>query len=191
MSSYFKAIVIGTSTGGLSALPAVLSPLMEDFPLTILIVQHLSAHSDDFMVRHLREFCDLEVLGAEDKMDTRAGCIYIAPPNYHLMVEEEGTLALSISPPVHFSRPSIDVLFETAADAWQEQLIGIILTGANSDGTSGVKKIKERGGHVLVQDIATAEAETMPASASEFADMILPLDQIGNYLNNLVQNKTS
>jgi len=187
MTQNFTAVVMGASAGGLTALPAVLSPLDEDFGVPIVIVQHLSADSDDFLVRHLRKYCSLEVFEAEDKMKPEKGCVYIAPPNYHLLMEEEGTFALTVSPPVNFSRPSIDVLFETAADAWREGLIGVVLTGANADGTAGSRRIKERGGMVIVQESKSAEAETMPKSASKYADRVLPLDQIGIYLNNLLK----
>ena len=189
MNRKYDAVVIGASAGGLTALPAVLSALDEDFNIPTVIVQHLSADSDDFLVRHLRKNCRLEVFEAEDKMKPEKGSVYIAPPNYHLLIEEEGTFALTVSPPVNFSRPSIDVLFETAADAWKEGLIGIVLTGANSDGTSGAGRIKERGGMVIVQNPETAESPTMPQSASQFADIILPLEKIGNYLNNQIIGK--
>lgn len=187
MKPEFKAVVIGASAGGLTALPAVISPLNENFKIPVVIVQHLSADSDDYLVRHIRKNSNLEVYEAEDKMKPEKGCVYIAPPNYHLLIEEEGTFALSVSPPVNFSRPSIDVLFETAADAWREGLIGIVLTGANADGTAGAGRIKKRGGLVIVQDSRTAESETMPKSASKYADIVLPLDQIGIYLNNLLK----
>jgi len=189
MTSY-KAVVIGTSAGGLTALTRVLSPLPGDFPLPIIIVQHLSPDSDDFLIRHLKRSCDLNVKEAEDKDVPRPGWIYVAPPNYHLMVEEERYLSLSVGPPVNFSRPSIDVLFETAADAYTRGLVGIILTGANSDGTRGSQKIRMLKGQVIVQDPETAEADMMPRSVIEkkAADKVLPLDEIGKYLRNLIKD---
>ena len=188
MSREYKAIVIGTSTGGLNALSKVLAPLPVDFPFPILIVQHLSPDSDDFMVHHLRRHSNLQVKEADDKDVPEKGWIYIAPPNYHLLVEEEGYLSLAVTPPVNFSRPSIDVLFETAADAYTNGLIGIILTGANTDGTRGAGKIKARGGFMIAQDPEGADADMMPRSVIEagWADQIIPLDKIGKYLNNLI-----
>jgi len=190
MKGNCTAVVMGASAGGLSALSVVLSPLEDDFNIPIVIVQHLSSDSDDFLIRHIRKNCSLEIYEAEDKMTPQRGCVYIAPPNYHLLIEEECTFALSVTPPVNFSRPSIDVLFETAADAWRDGLVGIILTGANSDGTAGAGRIKERGGMVIVQDPETAESPAMPQSASRFADIVLPLDKIGNYLNNQLKGKS-
>ncbi len=184
----FKAVVIGTSTGGLNALSRVLAPLPESFPLPVMIVQHISPDSDDFLVHHLNKNCNLRIKEADDKDKLEKGWVYLAPPNYHLLVEEEGYLSLAVTPPVNYSRPAIDVLFETAADAFPNSLIGIILTGANSDGTLGAKRIKNRGGIVIAQDPSGAAAATMPGSVIEkgYADYILPLEQIGEYLNNLI-----
>lgn len=187
----FKAIVIGTSSGGLNALSRVLGPLPENFPLPILIVQHISSDADDFMVHHLRRNCNLQVKEADDKDIPEKGWVYIAPPNYHMLVEEEGFLSLSVSPPENYSRPSIDVLFETAADAYTNHLIGIVLTGANNDGTAGALRIKKRKGMVIVQSPATAEAAMMPQSVIDknAAEIVLPLDLIGKYLNTLIIDK--
>lgn len=186
MMKRYEAIVVGTSAGGLKALSALLAPLSEHFPLPILVVQHLSPDSDDFLVHYLRRHSDLSVKEADDKDVPRGGRVYIAPPNYHMLVEEERFLSLSVSPPENYSRPSIDVLFETAADAYGEGLIGIVLTGANEDGTKGALRIKKRGGTVIAQSPETAEAAAMPLSVIESgaADRVLPLDQIGKYLNN-------
>lgn len=184
----FKAVVIGTSSGGLNALSRVLGPLPEDFPIPVLIVQHLGSDADDFMVHHLRRNSNLQVKEADDKDIPKKGWVYIAPPNYHMLVEEEGFLSLAVSPPENFSRPSIDVLFETAADAYTSHLIGIVLTGANNDGTKGALRIKKRNGVMIVQSPETAEATMMPQSVidNNAADIVLPLDQIGNYLNTII-----
>jgi len=184
----YKAIVIGTSSGGLNALCRVLEPLPENFPVPILIVQHLSPDADDFMVHHLRRHSNLQVKEADDKDVPEKGWVCIAPPNYHMLVEEEGFLSLAVSPPENFSRPSIDVLFETAADAYTNHLIGIVLTGANNDGTKGAIRIRKRKGRIIVQTPETAEAAMMPQSVidNRAADIVLPLDQIGKYLNTLI-----
>ncbi|OQY32749.1 MAG: chemotaxis protein CheB [Spirochaetaceae bacterium 4572_59] len=183
-----NAIVIGTSSGGLNALSKVLKPLARDFPVPILIVQHISPDANDFMVHHLRKNSNLQIKEADDKDIPEKGWVYIAPPNYHMLVEEERFLSLAVTPPENFSRPSIDVLFETAADAYTTHLIGIILTGANNDGTKGAIRIKDRKGMIIAQSPETAEATMMPQSVIDknAADIILPLDQIGKYLNTLI-----
>jgi len=184
----FQAVVIGSSAGGISALTAVLNPLPCEFPLPIIIVQHLHPLSDNYLAHILDSRCALTVKQADEKESIQAGLIYIAPPNYHLLVEEDFTFSLSLEAPVNFSRPSVDVLFESATYAYRNKLIGIILTGANSDGSIGIKKIKEVGGYIIVQDPATAEADAMPKAAinSTKVDIVLPVDEIGTYLLKLV-----
>ena len=124
---------------------------------------------------------------ADEKECILPGVIYLAPPGYHLMIEEDKTFSLSVDSPVNFARPSIDVLFETEADAYGARLVGVILTGANSDGSRGLKKIKDSGGLVLVQDPESAEAATMPRAAVEGTevDYVLPLEEIGPFLNRM------
>ena len=176
-----QAVVIGASAGGIHALNTVLSVLPADFRLPILIVQHLHPDSDSYLVQILAEHCALPVKQADEKELIQAGTVYIAPPNYHLLVEEDKTLSLSIDPRVNFSRPSVDVLFETAAQSYRGQLIGVVLTGANRDGCEGVAMIKQLGGCVLVQDPSTAEASAMPEAAIQAVtvDQVLPLEQLG------------
>jgi two-component system chemotaxis response regulator CheB len=180
----YEAIVIGVSSGGMMTLNTILRHLPSDFALSIIIVQHQHPESDDFIAKFLDARCSLTVKQAEEKEIIMPGKIYIAPPNYHLLVEEDKTFSLSINKHVHFARPSIDVLFETAADAFGEKLVGIILTGANQDGSHGLKKIKESGGLTIVQDPDTAEVATMPeaAIASTKVDYILPLENIGPFI---------
>ena len=184
----FEAVVIGSSAGGIKALSMVLSALPREFPLPILVVQHVHPHSDSYLAKILDARCELQVKQADEKEPVLAGVVYLAPPNYHLLVEEDKTLSLSIEAPVNFARPSVDVLFQTAVYAYRNKLIGLILTGANHDGSQGVKDIKQRRGYVIVQDPVTAEAEAMPkaAIAATRVDIILPLDQIGPYLLQLV-----
>ena len=135
----------------------------------------------------MSESCKSRVKQADEKEKIVPAMIYIAPPNYHLLVEDDRTFSLSVDELVNFSRPSIDVLFESAADAYGKRLIGIILTGANSDGSNGLKKIKECGGMAIVQDPESSEADTMPRAAIKATkvDYVLPLEEIGTFLRKL------
>nr|WP_321398874.1 chemotaxis protein CheB [uncultured Desulfobacter sp.] len=183
----YEAIVIGVSAGGLTALTEILPRFNIEMTLPVMIVQHQRADSDDFLVRYFDRLCRHSVREVEDKMPVESGTIYFAPVNYHLLVEPDQTLSLSTEARVNYSRPSIDVLFESAADTYTERLIGIILTGANQDGTHGAARIKELGGLIIVQDPETAEAETMPMSVIKHVqvDHILPLNRIGDFVNRL------
>lgn len=189
--SPYKAIVIGSSAGGINALTKVLSVLPADFPLPIVIVQHLHPESGHHLPHILGTKSALKIKQADEKEKIEKGWVYLAPPNYHLLIEEDFTFSLSLESPVNYSRPSIDVLFESAVYAYRQHLIGIILTGANHDGSLGLKKIKETGGFTIVQDPKTAEADAMPKAAIEATtiDKILPLQDIGLYLLQLVNRK--
>jgi two-component system, chemotaxis family, protein-glutamate methylesterase/glutaminase len=180
----YDAIVIGVSSGGLKALKLIFSALPSDFTVPVIVVQHIGPRSENSWIKLLSDGCNIPVKEADEKEKIGVGSIYVAPSNYHLMVEKDKTFSLTIDERVNFARPSIDVLFESAAEAYKEKLIGIILTGANNDGTNGVKRIKECGGLVIVQDPATAESSYMPASAIAAIqpDHILELDQIGELL---------
>lgn len=182
-----EAIVIGVSAGGLSALTAILPKLSGHLGLPVLIVQHLSPGSDSFLATHFSKICSLVVKEAEDKEAIVNNTIYFAPANYHLMVEQDKTIALSTAEQVQYSRPSIDVLFETAADAYLDRLICIILTGANSDGTNGIKRIRQFNGLVIAQSPESAEVDVMPLSAINQAgvDKILDLKEIAPYINQI------
>lgn len=179
----FAIVVIGTSLGGLSALRIMLQGLPGDFPVAIAIVQHRDRRSGATLSRTLQQESRLPILDVEDKEQIRPGCVYLAPADYHLLVEPE-QFSLSIDPPVSFAKPSIDVLFESAAEAYQSRAIGIVLTGANHDGAEGLAKIKARGGFTIVQDPRTAECPSMPEAAisRSLVDRILPLDQISPFL---------
>lgn len=183
----YKVIVIGSSAGGMEALRKILSVLPENFNLPIIIVQHISPSSDNYITKYLDKLCKLEVKEADEKENIQVGKVYFAPPNFHLLVERDKTLSLSTDSRVNFARPSIDILFETAAWAYGSSLIGIILTGANFDGSSGLKIIKDFGGLTIVQDPKTAHSATMPeyAIASTKVDHILPIDKIGEFLSGL------
>ncbi|HLK57259.1 MAG TPA: chemotaxis protein CheB [Chthonomonadaceae bacterium] len=175
----FDIVVIGTSTGGLMALEILLSGLPRNFALPIAIVQHRSVDSGEMLCIILRRHSRLPVLEPHDKEAILPGRVYMAPPDYHLMVEE-GAFALSTEGPVSYARPSIDVLFESAADAYRAGVIGVVLTGANQDGARGAVRIKARGGVVVVQDPATAECPVMPQATQErvAVDWTLPLEEI-------------
>ena len=161
----YKAIAIGSSAGGLNALKALVPALPSGFPASLFIVQHISPSSDNYMAYFLNNISNIRVKEADEKEEIQPGTAYIAPPNYHLLIEENHTLALSVEEKVNYSRPSIDVTFETAAYAYGSELIGIVLTGANSDGAAGLLKIKELGGYTIVQDPDDAEHNVMPLSA--------------------------
>ncbi len=180
----YEAIVIGVSAGGMEALPIILEPLPEDFPVPILIVQHISPHSDGYLPRYLDSICRVKVREAEEKDVLRPGTVYVAPANYHLLVEEDRTLSLSVEERVNFARPSVDVLFETASEAFGSRVVGIILTGANRDGSMGLKKIRQNHGLCIVQSPETAFAHDMPRAAIAACpvDHILPLHQISPFL---------
>ncbi|PSW07194.1 chemotaxis protein CheB [Photobacterium lipolyticum] len=190
-SRQYRAVVIGVSAGGLAALEKILPVLKPTFSLPVLVVQHISPTSENYLPIHFSNHCMLEVKEAEDKEHIEGSVVYFAPPNYHLMVECDRAIALSTDERVNFSRPSIDVLFETAAEAYQDELIGIVLTGANSDGAAGLIKIKQLGGLVVVQSPETAEAQAMPKAAIEAVevDHILPLNEIGHFLNILCETE--
>lgn len=180
----YDAVVIGVSSGGMEALNIVLPALPAHFPLAVIVVQHQHPHADDFLARYLNERCALDVQQAEEKDPILPGVIYLAPANYHLLVELDRTFSLAVFERVNYARPAIDVLFESAAEAYQQRLIGIVLTGANNDGSQGLKTIKAYGGLAIVQDPATAEADAMPRAALEATavDYVLPLREIGAWL---------
>lgn len=183
----FEAVAIGVSTGGLEALSVVLGDLPADFPLPLLIVQHLGAESGDALARLLDLRSRLRIKEADDGEPIGPGTAYLAPPNYHLLVERTGQLALSVDPPVSFARPSADVLFESAADCFGPGVIGIVLTGANSDGSRGLKAIKARGGLAIVQHPDDAEAPAMPRAAlgEVQADYVVRLGDLAALLTRL------
>lgn len=200
----FELVVLGASWGGLHAVQVVLGALPKDFPLPVVIVQHRERSADETLVMLLQQKCALPVSEAEDKQPIEPGHVYLAPAEYHLLIEGEIAnteygynpqsaiqnqkskihFALSTDAPVNYARPSIDVLFESAAEACGERVIGVILTGANADGAQGLAAIKHRGGLTLAQDPATAEAPTMPEAASALGvvDRVSRLEEIGRML---------
>ena len=179
----YELIVIGCSLGGMYAVEKILCALPADFDTPIAIAQHRHKKSDRGLTEFFRRSCKVRVMDADDKQWIEPGTVYFAPADYHLLVEK-GEFSLSVDEQVNNSRPSIDVLFESAADAYGAALIGVVLTGANDDGATGAKRIKSRGGLVVAQDPKTAEAPAMPAAAiaTGAVDQILPLEQIGPFL---------
>jgi two-component system chemotaxis response regulator CheB len=157
-------VVIGASWGGLAALTRVISDLPADFDVPVVIVQHRSRHADDLLTGLLQDATALSVVDVEDKEPLLRGRVYIAPANYHMLIDN-GHLSLTTDPMVRFSRPSIDVTFMSAADTYPDSTIGVILTGANDDGARGLRHIVDRGGRAVVQDPATAESPVMPHAA--------------------------
>jgi len=160
-----QAVVIGASAGAVQALSRILPALPGDYPMPVLVVVHIPADRSDLMAALFQAKCRLVVKEAEDKEPIRPGVVYFGPSDYHLLVEADRTLSLSSDEPVHFSRPSIDVLFESAADTYGPGLVGVILTGANEDGAAGLRAIAALGGLALVEDPAEAFAPAMPAAA--------------------------
>ena len=183
-----RAVVIGVSAGGLNALSAILPQLPADYPLPVMIVIHLPPDRNSVVAELFDEKCALTVREAEDKEDILPGHVYFAPPDYHLLVEADHRLSLSSEEPVLFSRPSVDVLFETAADVYGEGLIGVILTGANPDGAAGLKAVMTAGGRGLVQRPDLSYASAMPEAAHEFSPQAeaLSLEQIAEKLREAV-----
>ena len=184
---HYKAVVIGTSAGGLNALSKIFSGLNKKFKLPVLIVQHKHVDSDDYLAKHLGKISTLNFKEADEKESIKKGYVYLAPANYHLLVEEDFTLSLNIDEKVFYCRPAVDVLFETAAIAYGSDLIGILLTGANEDGAHGMEMIKIAGGMTIAQDPKCAEVEFMPQAAIKRIKVskILTLENISKFLNTL------
>ena len=183
MSAY-DVVVIGASWGGLRALEQVFTGLPEDFPTPIVVAQHRDDDSDDELLsKLLNRYTPLRIVDADDKARLEGGTILLAPPGYHVLVTD-GCVELNVDEPVQFARPSIDVLFETAADAYGPRTIGVLLTGANADGAAGLAEIQRRGGRTIVQDPATAERPEMPRAALDAMtpDVVAGLDEIAGLL---------
>ncbi|HEY1082549.1 MAG TPA: chemotaxis protein CheB [Prosthecobacter sp.] len=171
-----QALVIGGSAGSVRTLLQILPALPTDYPLAVMIVVHLPPYSESGLVSLLKDSCRIQVKEAEDKEPIQPGKAYLAPPNYHLLVEPDFHLSLSSDEPVLFSRPSIDVLFESASDAYGNALAGLVLTGANSDGARGLSAIHSAGGRAFVQSPNSAEVATMPESALMACPLATVLD---------------
>lgn len=182
-----KAIAIGTSAGGIEALTFLLPHISGQCKQSIFVVQHISPTSDFSFVTILGNNCKIKTKEACNTEEIEPGTVYFAPPNYHLLIEKNYTLMLSADEKVNYSRPSIDVLFESAAEVYTSRLTGILLTGTNSDGSKGLKRIKELGGKTIVQEPRDAVFPEMPASALKLItpDEVLTLKQLAVFLEKL------
>jgi two-component system chemotaxis response regulator CheB len=184
----FDVVAIAASAGGISALQTVLAELPEDFPVPILVVQHLDPRHRSLLAEILSRRCRLAVAEAREGDALRPGNVYIAPPNQHLLVNSDETLTLSQSELVHFVRPSADLLFESLAGSHQDRVVAVVLTGTGTDASMGVQAVKKMGGTVVAQDEASSEFFGMPGSAIATGDVdfVLPLSDIGPALVTLV-----
>ena len=182
----YDLVVVGTSWGGLAALRTLVAGLPGSFQMAVTLVQHRHKDSDNLLRALLQEQSALAVCEVEDKMPLEHGHIYVAPPDYHTLVEP-GHFALSTDAPVRYSRPSIDVTFSSAADSYAHRTVGIVLTGANADGADGLRRISDRGGLALVQDPDSAESALMPAAAQRAVPRarVMTLQGIVAYLKTL------
>ena len=160
-----RIVAVGASSGALEALMARLPPLPASFPCPVAVVVHVPSDRPNGLPPVLAPLCAVRVCEAEDKMPLEGGCVYFAPPGYHLLVERHGAAALSAEPPVQFSRPSIDVLFESVAQAFGDRALGVLLSGANADGAAGLAAIRAAGGLTWVQSPGSARVSTMPEAA--------------------------
>lgn len=179
-----EAVVIGASAGALEALSVILPALPGEFALPVMVVVHVPPDRHSLLAELFQAKCRVAVVEAEDKEPIRAGTVYFAPSDYHLLVEFDRSLSLSSDEPVLFSRPSIDVLFESAADAYGPTLIAVVLTGANEDGAKGLRAVVDAGGTALVQNPSTAFASAMPEAAIDMAPdaRVMSLAGIAAYL---------
>jgi len=186
-----RSVFMGTSAGGMEALKRILSALPAGFPVPVVVVQHLHPTQDGFLADFFDSLCPLKVKEADDKEPLAPGVIYLGPPNYHLLVDPGRTLSLSTDEKVNHSRPSIDVLFESAADAYGPGAVAVVLTGASRDGAAGLAHIRAKGGLAIVQDPKTAEYPLMPQAALDTAgaDHVLLVDAIGPMLVHLVNGR--
>ena len=187
----YRAVVIGTSAGGMEALKEIFENLDKSFVLPIIIVQHISPYSTNYLPEYLQKFTHLKVKEVDEKEKIERGFVYITPPNYHTLIELDETFSLSIEGRVSYARPSIDVLFQSAAYCYREKLIGIILTGGNFDGASGMKLIEEKNGYSIVQNPEGAEIDSMPRAVIESCrvNYIGDLKNIAEKLNCLKEER--
>ncbi len=188
----FSIAVVGASWGGLAALSELVKGLPRDFPVPMAVVQHRSRHADNLLASLLQDLTPLRVVDVEDKEPIEPGTVYIAPANYHMLVDG-GYFSLTTDPLVRFSRPSIDVTFTSAGDAYPGATLGVILTGANDDGSRGLRHIVNRGGKAIVQDPDSAESRTMPAAALQAVPeaQVVPLRDMAAHLVTLTGSKAN
>lgn len=187
-SPVFDLVALTASADGLNALTQVLAVLPSDFSAAIVVVQHLSPRHPSLLAEILNRRTSLEVKQAEEGGYLSAGKVFIAPPDYHLLVNADGSLSLTQTEKVHFVRPAAELLFESVAEHYKQRAIAVVLTGGDGDGSRGVQAIKKMGGKVIAQDKATSKVWGMPASAiaTGCVDWVLPLNKIGQAITQLV-----
>jgi two-component system, chemotaxis family, protein-glutamate methylesterase/glutaminase len=187
--AHCEALVIGASAGAVEALKRLLPVVPSAARIPVVVVVHLPPNRTSLLPEVFAPRCLAQVREPEDKQPAAAGTIWFAPPNYHLLLERDRTFSLSVDEPVRFSRPSIDVLFESAADAFGSKLCAIVLTGANDDGAQGARAIHAAGGLVIVQNPDTAEAREMPNAAIALANpqVIASLAEIADLLRHATE----
>lgn len=188
MQQRIKAVVMGASWGGLDAYSRILGKLPANLPIPVLLVQHQHPSGGDKLPWILDTRTALRVVAPMDKTPLEPGCVYVAPPGYHMLVDVDHTVCYSLAAPVNYSRPSIDELFFSAGHVYGRNVLGIVLTGANDDGAAGITYIKQRGGITMAQSPITAEARVMPeaAIATGYVDEIHDLDDMGDVISALV-----
>jgi two-component system, chemotaxis family, protein-glutamate methylesterase/glutaminase len=184
-----KLVVIGGSSGSLEVLMKILPQLKKDFPVPVIIILHRNTTADSALAELLASRTILSVKEADDKEILLPGCLYIAPPDYHLLMEADGSISLDDSEKVHYCRPSIDVSFISAAVAYKGEAMAILLSGANADGAEGIRTIKESGGYTVVQEPEEALVAYMPEQAllTNAVDVIKNSEQIAELLNSIVK----
>lgn len=185
-----EAVVIGASAGGVEALLTIFADLKPGFRLPIIVVLHLPDERRSQVAEVFARRLPVPVREAQDKQSIEPGTLYFAAPGYHLSIEHDHSFSLSQEERVHYSRPAIDYLFESAADVYQQRLAAVLLTGANQDGARGMSLVKELGGLTIIQDPDEAQVSTMPRAALDLCqpDCILPLRGIGRLLVELEHN---
>ncbi|MGB3620420.1 MAG: chemotaxis protein CheB [Ketobacter sp.] len=179
-----ELVVVGASSGGLETLIEFLQALPEQYQVPTVVVLHQRANRVSGVPEMLSKYTHLKVVEPEDKQKIETGCMYIAPPNYHLLIDADHSIALSLDAPLNYSRPSIDMAFISASEVYEQHLAGCIFTGANSDGADGCVAIKRNGGTVFVQDPVEASVDTMPLSAIKAVrvDGVLSIHEIAGRL---------
>ncbi len=187
MKQSCDALIIGGSAGSLEVLLTILPLLREDLAFPVIVVLHRKAGKDQLLTDLLKTKTHLLVKELEEKETIEPATIYIAPPNYHVLIEKDHSFSLDASEKVNFSRPSIDVTFESAADVYGKNLVCLLLSGSNNDGSFGLQKVKEQGGRAIIQDPDTADVPFMPQNAADTVaiDQILTIDEMAGYINQL------
>lgn len=185
--SHTELIVIGGSAGSLQVILETIRNLKEDLSFPIVLILHRKAQAESILPKLLQQFSAIDVIEIEDKTEIDNNKIYIVPSDYHLLFESRNVVSLDSSEKMNYSRPSIDVTFRSAAEIFEQSVIGILLSGANSDGVEGLKYIKKNHGKVWIQDPETADVDYMPRQAIQNVeyDLIVQPNNLANYINQL------